>query len=69
MTDEQFATQRKNMATLFDSVADIADSHLNGDNSAVASCEPEPAQASDPGRFDRLMNQIGAEERQSPRVR
>jgi hypothetical protein len=69
MTDENFATQRRNMGTLFSSVAEIADSHLKGNKPAVAPCEPDSAQASDPARFNRLMNGIDAEERQSPRVR
>jgi hypothetical protein len=69
MTDENFATQRRNMGTLFTSVAEIADSHLKGNKSTVAPCEPDSPQASNPARFDRLMNGIGAEERQSPRVR
>jgi tetratricopeptide (TPR) repeat protein len=69
MTDEQFAAQRKNLGNFFSSVAEIADSHLKGNKSSVASCKPDPAQPSDPGKFDRIINQIGTEERQSPRVR
>lgn len=69
MTDEQFAAQRKNLGDFFRSVAEIADSHLNGNKSPVAPCPSDPTEPADPGRFGRIMNQIGAEERQSPRVR
>jgi len=69
MTDEQFAAQQKNIGTLFSSVTGIAESGLKGDKSAVGLCGDAAAAAPDSGRFDRIMNQIGTEERQSPRVR
>jgi hypothetical protein len=69
MTDEQFAVQRKNLGDFFRSVAEIADAHLKGNKSSVAPCQSDATEPADPGRFGRIMNQIGAEERQSPRVR
>jgi hypothetical protein len=69
MTDEQFAAQCKDLGNFFNSVAEIADAHLQGNKSSVASCQPDPAQPSDPGKFNRIINQIGTEERQSPQVR
>jgi tetratricopeptide (TPR) repeat protein len=68
MTDEQFAAQRKNLSNFFSSVAEIADSHLKGDK-PLAPCKPDPAEPSDPSKFDRIINQIGTEDSQSPRVR
>jgi tetratricopeptide (TPR) repeat protein len=68
MTDEQLAAQRKNLENVFSSVAEIADSHLNGDK-PLAPCKPDPAEPSDPSKFDRIINQIGTEESQNPRVR
>jgi len=69
MTDEQFAAQRKNLGNLFSSVAEIAESHSKGNKPAAARCAPDPAPPSDAGKIDRIMNQISAEERESPRVR
>jgi hypothetical protein len=69
MTDEQFAAQRKSLGKFLSSVAEIAESNLKGQKPAIAPCEPDPAGASDTDKFDRIMNEIGTEERESPRVR
>jgi hypothetical protein len=67
MIEAQFAAQKRNMTTLFSSVAGFADSGLKGDKSAVGLCRAAPGPNS--GAFDRTIDQIKSQERQSPRVR
>lgn len=60
LSDQEFAAQMANLGKLFNGAAAIAESGGNAD-----SCKA----ASDPGALDRMLDQIGAEDRQGPRVK
>jgi hypothetical protein len=64
LTDQQFDAQKKNAAALFDSVKEIAEGGLS--EPQVDSCKAVPP---DPGKFDRVMTDIKAQESQTPQVR
>jgi hypothetical protein len=64
MTDQQFDAQKKSTAALFDSVKEIAEGGLS--EPQVDSCKAAPP---DPGKFDRIMNEIKSQEPQTPQVR
>jgi hypothetical protein len=65
LTDEQFAAGKVSFGMIFNSAAGIAESRLKGEHVA---CVPPPGHP-DPGRFDRVINDILSEEGKSPRVR
>jgi hypothetical protein len=65
LTDEKFAAAKVSFGMIFNSVAGIAESRLKGDNVVCMPPPPPP----DPGRFDRIINDILSEQRQSPPVR
>ena len=65
LTDEQFAAGKVSFGMIFNSAAGIAESRLKGENVV---CAPPPTQP-DPGRFDRVINDILSEQQKSPRVR
>lgn len=62
LTSEQFSAWRASLRIIFNSVALDAQSRLAGSNGV---CTVKP----DHGRFDRIIDQIRSEQRQSPRVR
>jgi hypothetical protein len=64
MTDQQFDAQKKNVSALFGSAQGIAEGGLS--EPPVDSCK---AALPDPGKFDRIMNEIKAQEPQTPPVR
>jgi hypothetical protein len=64
LTSEQFAAAKTSFGIILNSVAADAESRLKGDPS-VCYQAPRP----DPGRFDRIIDQILSEQRQAPRVR
>ena len=64
LTNEQFAAEKTSLGIILNSVAADADSRLKGD--AVVCYQPP---SHDPGRLDRMIDQILAEQRQAPRVR
>jgi hypothetical protein len=64
MTDQQFDAQKQNVAALFDSVQEIAQGGLS--KPQVDSCKAVPP---DPGKFDRIMTEIKAQEPQTPQAR
>jgi hypothetical protein len=64
MSDDQFDAQKKNVAALFDSMKEIAKGGLS--QPQVDSCKAAPP---DPGKFDRIMTEIKAQEPQTPQVR
>ena len=64
MSDDQFDAQKKNVAALFDFMKEIAQGGLS--QPQVDSCKAAPP---DPGKFDRIMTEIKAQEPQTPQVR
>ena len=57
MSEEQFGDQKRSIGMIFDSVAQNADAGLRGNGSCKA-LPPTASTAPDPGRFDRILNEI-----------
>jgi hypothetical protein len=64
LTNEQFAAEKASLGIILNSVASDADARLKGD--ALVCYHPT---SPDPGRFDRMIEQILSEQRHAPRVR
>ena len=62
LSDEQFATAKVSSAIIFNGESETADARLKNNVPCIPSPEP------DPGRFDRMIEQIKQQD-QSPRVR
>jgi hypothetical protein len=62
VSDAQFYSEINYIRGLFTSVGELADFGLQGDKADA--CKTPPAVAGDPGKFDRMVDQINSEERQ-----
>jgi hypothetical protein len=76
LTDEQFAAEKKSFEIILHDVAGMAESGLAGSAVNCMVPTPNPNSTSSPARtpydrsnFDRMINDIKEQERQSPRVR
>jgi len=76
LTDEQFAAEKKSFQIILNDVAGMAESGLAGSAVNCMVSTPAPNRTSSPARtpydrsnFDRMINDIKEQERQSPRVR
>ena len=65
VSDAQFYSEINYIRGLFTSVGELADFGLQGDKADA--CKTPPAVAGDPGKFNRMLDQINSDERQ-PRV-
>ena len=69
LTDEQYVAEKKSTAIIFDAAAAMGKSGLSDPKVACKSPLTPSVAAPDPGRFDRMINEILQEQRQTSRVR
>ena len=66
MTDEGFSAFKVNLEKIFASAKGIAESRLNGDAAVCISLPPPPPQESRGVRFDRIIQDLLNEQKQTP---
>jgi hypothetical protein len=65
ISEEQFAAEKRTFGIIFNQVSGIGESGLKGD---PVNCVPRP-RLNDPGKFERMINELRDQGRQSSRVR